>query len=129
MTISTHSKIIVTAIVTAALAVAAPAGASVLDPVTDAYNPSSGAVQSVNATVQHSPDSTQFTALRRDGSKAEPFVANLASTPVAAHSGDGFDVTDAAIGGLLVAAVLMLGSGAIRKATNSQPGGTISQGA
>lgn len=146
MTISTHSKIIVTTIVTAALAVVAPAGASVLDPMTNGYNPSGGdvktaattvqrsdsstqaEVQTINATVQHSPDSTQFTALRRDGSKAEPFVTSVAGTPVA-HSGDGFDVSDAAIGGLLVAAAMLLGSSAIRKATGSQPGGTVSQGA
>ena len=46
-----------------------------------------------------------------------------------AHSGDGFDVSDAALGGLLVAVAMMLGSGAIRKATRPKPGGAVSQGA
>ena len=55
-------------------------------------------------------------------------MASVAGTPVA-HSGDGFDVSDAALGGLLVAAVLMLGAGAIRKGTSSKPGGAVSQGA
>ena len=177
MTTTHHPKTIVAAIVAGALALAAPAGASVLNPVTDAYNPASGDVQTVNATVQHSdvstqsnvqtvnatlqqssgdqsgaqaagvqrtefkvhpngpgPTTTEFTSLRRDGSQAEPFVANLAGTPVA-QSGDGFDLGDAAIGagaGLLAATVLMLGSGAIgsrRHGTSSQPGGTVSQGA
>jgi hypothetical protein len=130
MTTTRHTKTIVAAIVTGALAVAAPAGASVLEPVTAASYPSPSPPQT--ATVQQSADqaggSSQFTALRRDGSKAEPFVANVAGTPVA-HSGDGFDVGDAALGGVLVAAVLMLGSGAIRHGTRPKSGGAVSQGA
>ena len=132
MTTTRHTKIIVAAIVTGALAVAAPAGASVLEPVTAAYNSSGSQLQTVNATVQQPTDqgggSSQFIALRRDGSKAEPFVASVAGTPVA-HSGDGFDVSDAALGGLLVAVALMLGAGAIRKSTRPKPGGAVSQGA
>ena len=132
MTTTRYTKTIVAAIVTGALAVAAPAGASVLEPVTAAYNPSGSELQAVNATVQQPTDQgggmSQFTALRRDGSKAEPFVASLAGTPVA-HSGDGFDVSDAALGGLLVAAVLMLGSGALRQGTRPKSGGAVSQGA
>ena len=53
--------------------------------------------------------------LRRDGSKAEPFVANLGteSAPTTAASADGFDWGDAAIGaGLGVAAALLVVGGA-----------------
>jgi hypothetical protein len=131
MTTTHHPKIIVAAIVSGALALAAPAGASVLNPVTDSWNAGGSGVQTVNATVQQPTDqggaTSQFTALRRDGSKAEPFVASLAGAPVA-QSGDGFDVSDAALGGLLVAVALMLGAGAIRQA-RSKPGGAVSQGA
>ena len=126
MTTTRHTKTIVAAIVTGALAIAAPAGASVLEPVTAAYNSSPGQAQTVNATVQQPSDqgggSSQFIALRRDGSKAEPFVASVAGTPVA-HSGDGFDVSDAALGGVLVAVVMLLGSGAIRQATQPEARG------
>ena len=132
MTTTRHTKTIVAAIVTGALAVAAPAGASVLEPATAAHNSSPSQGPTINPTAQQPSGqgggSSQFTALRRDGSKAEPFVASVAGTPVA-HSGDGFDVSDAALGGLLVAAVLMLGAGAIRKGTSSKPGGAVSQGA
>ena len=51
---------------------AAPAGASVLEPVTAAYNSSGTEVQTVNATVQQPSDprrTYQLAALRRDGSR------------------------------------------------------------
>ncbi|MGH2960972.1 MAG: hypothetical protein ACRDL3_02085, partial [Solirubrobacterales bacterium] len=50
--------------------------------------------------------------LRRDGSKAVPFVADLDPEPAAA--GDGFDWSDAAIGaGLGAAAVALAVAGAV----------------
>ena len=182
MTTQTHRKTIAAAAVIGALAIAAPASASVLEPVSTGhystsadqgqaaqvqtinatYQPQqaqpqqqSAPVQTVNATYQpKSPtliaatsehpfsgqDGTalsggpQLVALRRDGSKAEPFVANVDSTPTASASGDGFDWGDAAIGAgvSLLAAALLMSAGAVGgRRTSSRPntGGAVSQGA
>jgi hypothetical protein len=178
MTNSTHTKTIAAAAVIGALAIAAPASASVLEPVstasystTQSSQPNSSEVQTVNAAANSAgggsvpasasaytslnaishPASTPSTtpvatsshpfsgqggqqiALRRDGTQADAFVANV-GTPVA-NSGDGFDWGDAAIGagaGLLAATLLMLGSSAVggrRTSSHGKPGGAVSQGA
>ena len=62
-------------------------------------------------------------ALRRDPGQATQFVAEQA--PEAAPRGDGFDWGDAAIGvgaGLLAAALLAAGSGAVRRDRQRSPG-------
>ncbi|MGH2991616.1 MAG: hypothetical protein ACRDMA_17505 [Solirubrobacterales bacterium] len=57
-------------------------------------------------------DSSNAPVMRRDGSKAVPFVADLDPEPAAA--GDGFDWSDAAIGaGLGAAAVALAVAGAV----------------
>jgi len=181
MTTQTHRKTIAAAAVIGALAIAAPASASVLEPVstghysTSANQGKAAQVQTINATYQpqqpqqnsapvqtvnatYQPKSPtliaatsehpfsgqggtelsggpQLAALRRDGSKAEPFVANVDSTPTASASGDGFDWGDAAIGAgvsLLAAAFLMMSAGGLGgRRTSSRPktGGAVSQGA
>ena len=58
MTTTHHPKIIVAAIVSGALALAAPAGASVLNPMTDSWNAGGSGVQTVNATYQPSSNQT-----------------------------------------------------------------------
>jgi hypothetical protein len=191
MTTRTHRKTIAAAAVIGALAIAAPASASVLEPVSTSnystsadqqqaaqvqtvnatYQPPSdqsspAQVQTVNATYQPPSDQSQAAetslnaivhpvnppsdqvltansshpfsgqggqqlALRRDGSQAEAFVADVSSPP--ATSGDGFDWGDAAIGAgaaLLAAAFLMMGAGASRRTSSRpKPGGAVSQGA
>ena len=94
MTTTHHPKTIVAAIVAGALALAAPAGASVLNPITDSWNQGSPYVQTVNATYQPS------------------------------SGGDGFDFGSAAVGGgavLLLACLAMMGSSAIGGRRSSQP--------
>ena len=58
MTTTKHRKSIVAVIVAGALAIAAPAGASVLEPVTAGWNPGGTDVQTVNATAQPSSESS-----------------------------------------------------------------------
>ncbi len=69
--------------------------------------------------------------LHRDGTKATPFVADVGPQPTA--SADTFDWSDAAIGaavGLLIAAVAVAGSAAIRGRPTHAAGSTpASQGA
>jgi hypothetical protein len=58
MTTTTHRKSIVAVIVAGALAIAAPAGASVLEPVSAGWNPGGADVQTINATAQPSSESS-----------------------------------------------------------------------
>ena len=58
MTTTKHRKSIVAVIVAGALAIAAPAGASVLEPVSAGWNPGGTDVQTVNATTQPSSESS-----------------------------------------------------------------------
>ena len=162
-----HTKSIVTAIVAGALAIAAPAGASVLEPVTNGWNPDGNDATTVTA-ISHSTggnapssalaatqvdpasvagfeptsaaartvsrDSSDVVTLRRDGSQATAFVADVGSENPAAGDGNGFDWGDAAIGagaGLLAVALLMLGTSAIGRRSDGapKPGSAVSQGA
>ena len=143
MTTQTHRMTIAAAAVIGALAIAAPASAADQQPSTTpaptAAHPFSGqGGQQPSATP--TPTSAhplsgqgdqQVVALRRDGSQAEAFVADVGGTPSA--TGDGFDWGDAAIGagaGLLAAALLLGGSGAVQARRRRAPSaaGMTSQG-
>lgn len=117
MSTSIRSKSIVAILVAAAIAPAAPAVASVYEPVTAGYQPA------------RSHDSSGVT-LRRDGSQATPLVADR--SPQGTAAGDGFDWADAAIGagaGLLGASIAMLGSAAVTdRRRASKPPTAVSQG-
>jgi len=92
--------------------------------------PSSTPSTSTSSLTALSHDSIGPVALRRDGSQAEPFVANVGSQPTTA--GDGFDWGDAAIGagaGLLAVCLAMLGSATIGGRRSSRPTTAASQGA
>ena len=148
MTTQTHRKTIAVAAVIGALAIAAPASASDQSPSTTpaptAAHPFSGQGGQQSSTTptptsahpfsgQSGQGGPQLVALRRDGSQAEAFVADVGGTPSA--TGDGFDWGDAAIGagaGLLAAALLMMGTGAVggrRTSSRTKPAGAVSQGA
>lgn len=127
MRTSTRTKTIVAVIAAitaiAAIAPAVPAGASTFE----------SRVQ----TSQAAPQGDQGTiVLHRDSSQATPFVADLSdqsAAPNSAVAGDGFDWGDAAIGagaGLLAAALLLGGSGAVqaRRRRTPSPAGMTSQG-
>ena len=93
-------------------------------------SPAPSSTPSTSSLTALSHDSIGPVAIRRDGSQAEPFVANVGSQPTTA--GDGFDWGDAAIGagaGLLAACVAMLGSAAIGGRRSSRPTTAASQGA
>lgn len=62
-------------------------------------------------TASATPPSTGDVVLHRDGSKAVPFVADVA--PTGATAADGFDWGDAAVGGGAVMIVGLLGLAAI----------------
>ena len=141
MTTTHHPKIIVAAIVSGALALAAPAGASVLNPVTDSWNAGGSDVQTVNATYQpssnHDGSSTTLASAPADPSTVAGFQRSSVSTSSGdgpsyaavattqpSSGGDGFDVGSAAIGGgavLLLACLAMIGSSAIGGRRDSQP--------
>jgi hypothetical protein len=144
MTTQTHRVTIAAAAVIGALAIAAPASAadqqSSTTPAPTAAHPFSGQGGEQPSTTP-TPTSAhplsgqgdqQVVALRRDGSQAEAFVADVGGTPSA--TGDGFDWGDAAIGagvGVLAAALLM-GTGAgggRRTSSRTKPAGAVSQGA
>ena len=146
MTTQTHRKTIAAAAIIGALAIAAPASAAPdqspsTTPAPTAAHPFSGQGGQQPSTTP-TPTSAhplsgqgdqQVVALRRDGSQAEAFVADVGGTPSA--TGDGFDWGDAAIGagaGLLAAALLMVGTGAVggrRTSSRPKPAGAVSQGA
>jgi len=93
-------------------------------------SPAPSSAPSTSSLTALSHDSIGPVAVRRDGSQAEPFVANVGSQPTTA--GDGFDWGDAAIGagaGLLAACLAMLGSAAIGGRRSSRPSTAASQGA
>jgi hypothetical protein len=158
MTTSIHAKSFIAIFVALAIAPVATAAASVREPVTAGYYSASanepastGSVtalssdsnainqpastgSSTGSVTALSSDSNPggLVALRRDGSKAEPFVADVSSEPVA--TGDGFDWGDAAIGagaGLLAACLAMFGASAMhdRRNRTSQPTRAASQSA
>lgn len=127
MRTSTRTKTIVAAIAAitaiAAIAPAVPAGASTFE----------SRVQSSQAAPQ---DDQSTVVLHRNGSQATPFVADVSdqsAAPDSAVPGDGFDWGDAAIGagaGLLAAALLLGGSGAVQARRRRTPSaaGMTSQG-
>ena len=127
MRTSTRTKTIVAAIAAitaiAAIAPAVPAGASTFE----------SRVQSSQAAPQ---DDQSTIVLHRNGSQATPFVADVSdqsAAPDSAVPGDGFDWGDAAIGagaGLLAAALLLGGSGAVQARRRRTPSaaGMTSQG-
>ena len=82
-------QVIVAAIVSGALAMAAPAGASVLDPVTDSWNAGGSGVQTVNATYQpssnHDGSGNALASAPADPSN----VAGFQRSSVSTSSGDG----------------------------------------
>jgi hypothetical protein len=119
MNTSMRTRSIVAVLVAGAIAPAAPAAASLYSPVGEGPQ----------ATKK---DDSAAIVLRRDGSQATPFVADV--SPEAAVSGDGFDWGDAAIGagaGLLTVALVVGGSGAIagRRRPTPTPASAASQGA
>jgi hypothetical protein len=67
--------------------------------------------QSGVLTASATPPATSHVVLHRDGSKAVPFVADVA--PTGAPAADGFDWGDAAVGGGAVMIVGLLGLAAI----------------
>jgi hypothetical protein len=147
-----HTKSIVAAIVAGALALAAPAGASVLDPVNAGWNPGGGdsstsvtaishedaspsspsAVQTVNATYHPPADTVPASGfvLSSDSFRALPTVSQVGSQT--GDTGDGLDVGTGAIGvgaALLIVSLGMLGSSAIsgRRKSTSEPGMRVSR--
>lgn len=105
---STRTKTIVAVLVAAALTPVAPAVAAAEDPFATDLGGSGS-------------DESSSLVQRRDGSQATPFIAEAgpeASTAAATSvADDGFEIGAAAIGaglGLLVAALAVLGTGAIR---------------
>ena len=149
MTTTHHPKTIVAAIVAGALALAAPAGASVLNPITDSWNQGAPEVQTVNSTYQPSSQNgsgNTLTSAPADPSNVAGFQRSSVSTPSGdgvvttaavplrgvppvastqpSSGGDGFDVGSAAVGGgavLLLACLAMIGSAAIGGRRSSQP--------
>ena len=96
MTTTHHPKIIVAAIVSGALALAAPAGASVLNPVTDSWNAGGSGVQTVNATY-HPSCNYDGSGNTLASAPADPSnVAGFQRSSVSTSSGDGA-VTTAAV--------------------------------
>jgi hypothetical protein len=76
--------------------------------------PASLQFPSTAALVQHQGGSnaasdTTALVLHRDGSKAEPFVADVSTPSVAATPGDGFDWGDAVIGAGAALGIIALG--------------------
>jgi hypothetical protein len=114
-----------------------PAQPTSLNAIVHPVNPPSDQVLTANSSHpfsgQGGQGGPQVVALRRDGSQAEAFVADVGTTPSA--TGDGFDWADAAIGAgatLLLAAFLMMGTGAVggrRTSSRPKPAGAVSQGA
>lgn len=140
MTTTHHPKTIVAAIVAGALALAVPAGASVLNPVTDSWGQGATEVQTVNSTYQPSgqngsgyplTSATARAAASDDGAvtaSAVPLHPWSNAAPVASTQtstgGDGFDFGSAAVGAgvvLLLACLAMIGSSAIGGRRSSQP--------
>src|SRR5262245_27341168 len=149
MTTSIRSMSLIAMLVAAAVVPVASAGASVQEPVLAGYYSAAPVDTSTGSTsltaISHdssptalgppvsssltaiSHDSSPTVALHRDGSKAEPFVANVGPGPApASTSGDGFDWGDAAIGGgaaLLVACLGMVAAAGFsgRRSRTSQP--------
>jgi hypothetical protein len=68
----------------------------------------------VNAASHDSAAADSAVVLRRDSSKADPFVANVGGTPTATASDDGFAWGDAAIGaGAALGVIALAGAGAL----------------
>jgi hypothetical protein len=68
---------------------------------------------SVNAVSHDSAAADSAVVLRRDSSKADPFVANIDGTPTTTASDDGFAWGDAAIGaGAALGVIALAGAGA-----------------
>jgi len=102
MTTKMRTRSIVAMLAVGALVPAAPAAANV-------YAPFSEGPQATQK------DDSAAIVLRRDGSEATPFVADV--SPESTVAGDGFDWGDAAIGagaGLLTVALVVGGSGVIQ---------------
>ena len=155
MTRFNHTKSIVAAIATGALLIAAPAGASVLEPVTNGWNPDQSYVGSVTAVAQPSDQNSQpsgypgsVTALANPTDPA-PTASTRPSSPVLAgvevpggnpvgtvaqqsSAGNGFDLGYAAIGAgaaLLLVCLALLGSSIGTRQSGSKSGETVSAAA
>jgi hypothetical protein len=70
---------------------------------------------------QSTAGSQSALALRRDGSQAEPFVANVGASAPAASSGDGFDWESAAVGAGVAIAMMALGGAALIAVRRHRP--------
>jgi hypothetical protein len=149
MTTTLRTKSIATAVVAGALAIAAPAGASVLEPVTAGWNPGGTDVQTVNATVPPNSEPTVPVVQTVNAATSHPADENApvqsvvplrsmqslsfaGTTP--GTSGDGIDLGYVAIGAgglLLIVSLAMFGSSAIngRRESRSKAGPAISQAA
>ena len=69
---------------------------------------------SVTAVAHETAAADTAVVLRRDSSKADPFVANIGGTPTATASDDGFAWGDAAIGaGAALGVIALAGAGAL----------------
>lgn len=130
MTTTHYPKTIVAAIVAGTLALAAPAGASALNPVTDSWNQGAAEVQTVNSTYQPPEQNGSGNgALTTAAVPTHGPYAPVASTQPST-GGDGFDFGSAAVGGgivLLLACLAMIGSSAIggRRSSQPKPGAAI----
>ena len=132
MTTTKHRKSIVAVIVAGALAIAAPAGASVLEPVSAGWNPGGTDVQTVNATAQPSSESSapgyQTVNAAYHPAAQPPIETTAAFVPIRgvpfgqvpgserAADGGGLDLGQVAIGAggvVLLVSIAMLGSSAL----------------
>lgn len=155
MTRFNHTKSIVAAIATGALLIAAPAGASVLEPVTNGWNPDQSYAGSVTAIAPPSDQNTQpsgypgtVTALAPPTGQApaestrpsSPLLAGVevpggnpvGTVPQQPSPGNGFDLGYAAIGAgaaLLLVCLALLGSSMGSRQSRSKAGRTVSAAA
>jgi hypothetical protein len=98
-------------------AIAAPAASA------DSIGPSEQVTQAKEAAQSTDPSqSTRYHALRRDGSKAVPFVPWVGEPP--ANADDGFDWGDAGVGATATLALATIAAGAAL-ATGHRPRRTV----
>jgi hypothetical protein len=133
MNTSTKTRLSAAALVAVVIAAAGPTAAGAYTETGDGSETAAAGNPPESVIIPRLPrsagEATPFVAevgteaLRRDPGQATQFVGELA--PEAAPPGDGFDWGDAAIGagaGLLAAALLAAGSGAVRRDRPRSPG-------
>jgi hypothetical protein len=116
---SPHTKLLVAGLAMGALWLAAPAGGAIVEPPT---------TEPANAQATSTPkEQGTDVVVRRDGDRATPFVANVTPATNTASGDDGFDWGYAAIGAgvVLLAAALLLTSGAVGGRRTSKPAGAV----